>query len=66
MRDTLKTWISTHRTLSVLIAALALVLVAVGLRLTTPSTPDVTHAAAPSAAPSAAPNESDGPAAAAT
>lgn len=57
----LRSWIPAHRALSILIAALALVLVAVGLRLTTPSTTDATHAAASSAAPSAAPNEVDGP-----
>ncbi|MFI8526302.1 hypothetical protein ACIGB8_17720 [Promicromonospora sukumoe] len=60
MRDTLKAWIATHRVLSILIAALTLVLVAVGLRLTTPSTTDGDHAAASSEAPQVAPEEIDG------
>lgn len=61
MRDTLKTWIAKHRVLSILIAALTLVLVAAGLRLTTPSTTDDDHAAASSEAPQDTPNEIDGP-----
>lgn len=57
----LRSWISAHRALSILIGTLTLVLVAVGLRLTTPSTTDATHAAASPAAPSTPPNEVDGP-----
>ncbi|GAA2234179.1 hypothetical protein GCM10010413_36750 [Promicromonospora sukumoe] len=57
----LRSWISAHRALSILIGTLILVLVAVGLRLTPPSTTDATHAAASPAAPSTAPNGVDGP-----
>ncbi|MFI8528180.1 hypothetical protein ACIGB8_27220 [Promicromonospora sukumoe] len=62
MRDTLKTWISTHRALNVLLVVLALALVAVGLRLTIPSATDVTHGAASSTASAATPNQIHGPA----
>ncbi|MDR7381239.1 hypothetical protein [Promicromonospora iranensis] len=62
MRNSLKTWVLAHRFLSVLIVMLALVLVAVGLRLLTPSAAEDHRAAASPAAPSGASREVDGPA----
>ena len=60
LRD-LKTWSLAHRGLSILIAALALVLVAVGLRVMAPGTArdDI---ATPAAAPSVTPSDIDSPA----
>lgn len=61
MRNALKTWILAHRVLSVLIVVLTLVLVAVGLRLLTPSTADDKAGASPSTS-STTSNEIDNPA----
>ena len=60
LRD-LKTWVLDHRALSTLIVVLTLVLIAVVLRLATPSPVDDDHAASP-AAPSATSTETGVPA----
>ncbi|WP_423464216.1 hypothetical protein ACO229_06570 [Promicromonospora sp. MS192] len=59
---TVRAWVLDHRSLSALIAALALVLVAVGLRLMTPHTADDHHAVASPAATSSGSATGAGPA----
>lgn len=60
-RRAVRTWILTHRPLSILIVVLALVLAAAGLRFLTPRTADDHHVAASPAAPSGTSNEVDSP-----
>ncbi|MFE7503862.1 hypothetical protein [Promicromonospora sp. NPDC057488] len=58
----LRSWVSEHRALSILIAALVLVFVAVGLRLTTPGTTLEDDVTASSEAPTATASEIESPA----